>query len=392
MNFPLPKIAIALALWCASLTVSFAASWSFGIIADTQWSGPDDGKNPNSVAADILRQIDQELIAKGVRLVLAVGDTVDKSNKTSLATRARYAQDLYNAGIAFYPLRGNHDAAWPESGREFARLYPQIGTGINNNTPPDCFAADLIPAPDLAANPPAAKKGAAFPLGDNFSAPETNATFQSLSYSFDHENVRFVLLDPFDATARNSTIAAQQDWISGRLCDPKRPLHAFVFGHKGLLNGSHKDNLFGNHTGNDPGDADPAQQPEQNAFIASLAQNGVHYYISGHDHHHSESIVTSPDGCNSVRQIICASDSNKFYVPRPPFSDHQKSVSLDCKKIGFYICTVDGPSVTIDYWGVDVSAQLDNSRTLTTTPQLTGHWKKLFTSGYRLGEANKAMP
>ena len=281
MNFSsVFKIAAALVLFCAG-NVTFAAPWKFGVISDTQWSGPDDGKNPNTVAADIIRQVDEEFIAKGVKLVVAVGDTVDKASKTSFDTRALYAQDLYNAGIAFYPLRGNHDAALVDSGVEFARVYPQIGTGMNNSTPEDVVAANLIPAEDLHANPPPQKKGQPFILGSNFSSPATNAIYKSVSYSFDYDNVRFVLLDQF-GNPKNSTIAEQIDWIASRLSDPKRPTNTIVFGHKNLLGGGHKDNLFGDHKGDDPGDADPAQQPAQNTFFAALAQNGVHYYISGH--------------------------------------------------------------------------------------------------------------
>ena len=380
------KLAPALVLFCAvNFTSAFAAPWKFGVISDTQWDIADDGKNPNTVPADIIRQIDQEFIAKGVKLVVAVGDTVDKVSNASTDTRALYAQDLYNAGIAFYPLRGNHDAAVPDTGVEFARVYPQIGTGLNNSTPEDILAKAIIPAEDMQANPPATKKGGPFILGANFSAPATNPLYKSVSYSFDYENVRFVLLDQFDnsGNTKNSTIAEQLDWISSRLSDPKRPQQSIVFGHKNLLGGGHKDNLFGDHKGEDPGDADPAQQPVQNAFFAALAQNHVHYYISGHDHHHSESIVTSPDGKNSVYQLICASDSNKFYEPKPPYSANEKPVLLDLHKIGYYIFTVDGPRVTMDYYGVDVSDQLDKlSSTFKTTPPLSGHWKRVFTSSY----------
>jgi len=36
-------------------TSAFAEPWKFAIMADTQWTGvPDDGKNPNSVAVDII--------------------------------------------------------------------------------------------------------------------------------------------------------------------------------------------------------------------------------------------------------------------------------------------------------------------------------------------------
>ena len=397
MNFSaFPKIVAALVFFCAvHLTPAFAAPWKFGVIADSQWDVADDGKNPNTVAADIIRQVNAEFIAKGVKLVVAVGDTVDKVSKASTDTRALYAQDLYNAGIAFYPLRGNHDASVSDSGVEFARVYPQIGTGMNNSTPEDIVAAEIIPAVDMKANPPAKKAGQPFVLGANFSAPATNALYKSVSYSFDYNNVRFVLLDQFDnsGNTKHSTIAEQVDWISSRLADPKRPKNALVFGHKNLLGGGHKDNLFGDHKGEDPGDADPAQQPAQNAFFAALAQNGVHYYISGHDHHHSESIVTSPDGKNSVHQIICASDSNKFYEPKPPYSANEKSVSLDLHKIGYYLFTVDGPRVTMEYYGVDASDQLDkSSSTFKATPQLTGHWKKLFTSGYNLEEDGTQPP
>ena len=409
-----------LAILCGgSASSAFAALWKFGVISDTQWSSriPDDGKNPNTVAADIIRQIDAEFITQGVRLVVAVGDTVDKSSKASLDTRALYAQDLYNAGIAFYPLRGNHDAAWSGAGAEFARIFPQIGTGVNNNTPSDIIPAELIPAPDLAANPPAQKTtGISFTTGSNFSAPLTNATYQSLSYSLDYENARFVLLDQFDATGntQNSTIAEQQEWISSRLTDPKRPMQAFVFGHKNLLGNAHKDSLFGSSPkawdaanlrlrarrcwrclfgsspkAGDAGDVDPAQQAEQNRFIAALADNHVYYYISGHDHHHCESVVTSPDGSHSVHQIISASDSNMFVQPKPPFPDHAQPVSLDCNKIGYYIYTVDGPRVTMDYYGVDISGALDGKNSFTTTPKLTGNWKKIFSSGYSLEMKNK---
>jgi hypothetical protein len=38
-------------------TSAFAESWKFGVMSDTQWIGTDDGKNPNTVAVDIIRQL-----------------------------------------------------------------------------------------------------------------------------------------------------------------------------------------------------------------------------------------------------------------------------------------------------------------------------------------------
>ncbi len=54
----------------------------------------------------------------------------------------------------------------------------------------------------------------------------------------------------------------------------------------------------------------------QNAFFASLQDNDAKYYISGHDHIHQRSIIVSPDGASKVQQLICASNSSKFYTPK----------------------------------------------------------------------------
>ncbi len=54
----------------------------------------------------------------------------------------------------------------------------------------------------------------------------------------------------------------------------------------------------------------------QNAFFASLQSNNVKYFISGHDHIHQRSLISSPDGLSKVQQLICASDSSKFYTPK----------------------------------------------------------------------------
>jgi len=343
-----------------AVTVTVAvspASWKFGVISDTQWSVGDDGKNPNTVAANIIMQVNSQFIAQGVKLVVAVGDTMDSSSQVSMDTRALFAQDLYNAGIGFYPIRGNHDAGWTGSAAEEARVCPQIvNGGTNNLTPADVLASGY--GHDTAITN-ATPSGAPFVAGGNFSYPSSvNSANGSLSYSLDFNNTRFVLIDQFensDPGGTTTSVAQQQPWIAQQLADAARPQHAFVFDHKNLLGGNHKDNLFGNHTGSDPGDADSSQWPEQNAFLAALFTNNVHFYISGHDHHHDNSIVTSPDQQSKVHQIICASDSSKFYTPGTPVSTNDQPVEQELNRIGYYLFTVDGPRVTIDYYAHTVS-------------------------------------
>jgi hypothetical protein len=73
---------------------------------------------------------------------------------------------------------------------------------------------------------------------------------------------------------------------------------------------------------------------------------------------HHRSIVTSPDGSASVQQIICASNSYKFYTPSLPTPNdvafdtpaRERVASSELWTIGYYIFTVEGPRVTIDYY------------------------------------------
>jgi hypothetical protein len=95
----------------------------------------------------------------------------------------------------------------------------------------------------------------------------------------------------------------------------------------------------------------------QNAFFASLQNNAVGYYISGHDHTHQRSIIASPDGKSAVEELICSSDSSKFYTPKALTDANwfgQKTretpLSQELFTVGYYIYTVDGPCVTVDYY------------------------------------------
>jgi hypothetical protein len=91
------KTAFALIL---AILIGFASAsaeaWKFGVMSDTQWIGTDDGKNPNTVAVDIIKQLNQQFIGQGVKFVIQVGDLVDSYSTDSMATTAVFRQDLYN--------------------------------------------------------------------------------------------------------------------------------------------------------------------------------------------------------------------------------------------------------------------------------------------------------
>lgn len=401
-----------------------ASPWKFGVLADTQWSGNRDGQSPNSLPAGILQQINAEFIRHGVRFVVAVGDTVSRATPDNLGARALYAQDLYNAQIGFYPLRGNHEAGWAGpagSGPEFRRAFPQTQNGVNNATPAyaEGLGVDSLIRPDPKTNQET------FVVGANFSSPNltcNGVAKAGLSYSFDFGNARCILLDQWDdsGSTKASTIAEQQAWLASRLAEPNRPPHVFVFGHKCVLGPKNKDSLFGDKISDaDPGDGDgvdlaklssdqqaalQAKQAAADAFLGALAAHRVPFYLCGHDHLHFRSLITSPNGAATVQQIVGQSASNKFNAPQAPVSSREIPLAQEVNRVGFYIGTVDGPRVSIDYYAApaEVTAQMpkEGSQTpakprrflLAQTPDFTGQWKKRETFGYSLNGRTFVVP
>ena len=347
----------ALMLMMFLATSAFATPWKFGVMSDTQWIGTDDGRSPNSVPVDIIKKINQEFIGKGVQFVIQVGDLCDNGSIAGEDTRAAFSQELFNAGIGFFPFRGNHDSS-KAAGIEFQRIYPQTQNGLMNSIPANVFT---VSNPDAAVQPFPTVSGSPFTMGTNFSSPVTVAgtadnSLKGLTYSFDFNNARFVMLDGQAAAGTDGVmpgIDPQQSWITTQLSGKPANTHAFVFSHKGLITENHVDVLFG---------ADPSKDPAgQNAFISSLMNNGVRYYMQGHDHMHDRSIIASPDGTSAVQNILCASNSSKFYTPGVPSNDdkynvpvfghgRQTQIAQELHTVGYYICTVDGPRVTVDYY------------------------------------------
>ncbi len=316
-------------------------AWSFGVMSDTQWTTTDPaGANPNTVPVSIIKQVDAQFIAKRVKFVIQVGDLTDTGTDLNIQARAAAAQDLLNAGIGFFPERGNHETYGTNNGfgiPAFQAAFPQT-QGLSNKFGATNFSSPMSVSPDL----------------------------KGMSYSFDYgtpgNDARFVMLDTWATPSKDVSavgydygysIADQQSWISSRLNESTRgTTQAFVFSHQPLIAENHQDSPFVGYTN--------ANTAMQNAFLASLQNNDVKYYISGHDHISQRSIIASPDGQSSVQEIIGASDSSKFYTPKSIADPNwfgqkarETSVSQDMGRVGFYIYTVDGPRVTVDYYADD---------------------------------------
>jgi hypothetical protein len=350
--------ALALVLALTIFTgAAFAEPWKFGVMADTQWKTSDDGKNPNNVAVGVITHLNQEFIKHGVKFVIQTGDLTENGNNLEMDTTATFRQALYNAGIGFYPLRGNHETSAAVA-TEFKRVFAQTQTGVNNQTPADALVTTTY------YGPPPVNTNTTFTVGSNLSSPTAiDPNYGGLTYSFDFENARFVLLDGF--TIPNiacNLIETQQPWISSTLSTRPAGTHAFVFSHKGLITENHKDILFGPNCNGSSTGSNPSVKPaEQNAFMSSLFNSGVHYLINGHDHMHNRAVVTSPDGLSGVQNITTSSNSYKFYIPLDPSNDEtynlptfgflrESPIAQELFTVGYYIFTVDGPRVTVDHY------------------------------------------
>jgi hypothetical protein len=402
------KIVGAFALVLMLARPASAEPWRFGIISDTQWPTSPDGKNPYTDAVNVVRHVNQEFIRHGVKFVVQVGDLTDKGTTTSpvapascpvplvdgacpwsvgkaaMDVRATFAQDLYNAGIGFFPLRGNHESN-AAAATEFLRIYPQTGSGVNNQTPADALVATTMYGAQ-------AVRGGPFTVGSGFA---TEPGFEGLTYAFDFDNARFVLYDQFTPTSNASHSVmtdADAKWIGEQVAARPAGGHAFLFAHKGFITENHQDTLFG---------ADPsANAPLQNTLMASLAGAGVRYHFGGHDHVHNRAIVTSPDGASTIQNVIAASDSYKFYIPQVPSNDarydlpafgflRENQLAQEMFTVGYYIVTVDGPQVTVDYWASPNDCNGDCDETNDVIPYT---FTKRETFGYSLNGKEFVVP
>jgi len=88
-------------------TTAVYAKWSFGVIADNQ---DQTGTTHGLVATQTIHQIDAQFIAKGVKLVIQVGDQINTGTAGNLSFAAAEAKFLYDNNIGFFPMRGNHEA------------------------------------------------------------------------------------------------------------------------------------------------------------------------------------------------------------------------------------------------------------------------------------------
>lgn len=336
--------------------------WKFGVMGDTQWNqhkaGSDGlqdhslgpvGANPHSVPQSIIDQVEAEMVNHNVQMVIQVGDLSDTGTDRATKYRATLAQNnLMSNGIDFFPQRGNHETY----GQRFGdTTYKEWDWGVSSMK---------AAFPQILGHRSGLVSGSG---ATNFAFAVDYTGGDCLSYAFDYNNVRFVMLD-FWATANKYnakpcgehypvgyTVADQQAWITDQLKNRKVE-HAVVMAHQPLMGQDHQDTMFSGYT-----EANPEWQ---DAFYKSMNDYNARYFVSGHDHIHQRSIVKSPNGKYAVEQLICQSCSDKFYTPKPlddkkwyGQKKRETSMSQEMYSVGFYVYTVDGPVMMVDYYADD---------------------------------------
>ena len=396
---------------------SSPGAWKFGVMNDTQWTVADDGYDPDTCAVGILKQIQRQFIAQRVKFVVHVGDLCDSgAHHRGRRSRAVCAAALRQRDRLLPACAATTTTAPPRlpSFRLFIRK-PRTAFITPRRRLSSITAAAAVPSPDDAnlGIPAIPDPGSSFQIGVQLQQPRSLEQWQSQGPEL---FVRFRkrafhparpvhagrsghgLSPAYDSS---TTIGAQQPWITSQLQNRYAGSHAFVFAHKGLITCQHADVLFGSSPNLNPTLTD--------AFINSLASNGVRYFIHGHDHMYDRSFVTTTtntakDNCRSSPLPIAPSStfrpgsltnsaanggkSNDDYYDVPAFGIRRRQpLSQQLNSVGFQIVTVDGANVTVDYYAavVPIDMSLSINKGATSELQIPGVSSYTFTKQETFG-------
>ena len=289
---------------CMQSNVSKAPEkWHFVVVGDSR--GSDVGVN-----SKILTEIAAEIVRVDPEFVMFPGDLVtgskDNSKLRSQLTKWRQVmQPVYDAQIAVYNIRGNHDlgSRKDSSGRDvwneiFAGPYALPNTG---------------------------------PEGE-----------KNLTYAVTHKNALVIGLDQYSIKGGHNN----QAWLDKVFAGNSVP-HIFVMGHNPAFSVKHKDCL----------DDYPDQR---NEFLASILRAGGRTYFCGHDHFFDH-IAADDDGnpSNDIHQFIVGTAGAPIYKHDGKYAGDNSPYKITpiagAAKHGYLIVSVDGDKVTTT-WGERIAA------------------------------------
>jgi len=280
--------------WAAvSLTGCAGPSWRFIVTGDSR--GADNGVNKV-----ILGELAAEVVKRQVDFVLVSGDLVNGdidqiALESQLNTWLDTMQPVYDAGIAVYVVRGNHDVGGPAGVTAWNNIF----------------------------------KGE-FSMPDNGPSGEEN-----LTYSVTHKNAFIVGVDQYVKLQRMN-----QAWLDSQFAANTEP-HIFVFGHEPAFKSSHETCL-------------DDYVAERDAFWASIEKAGGRTYFCGHDHFYNHARIDDDDDrSNDIHQYIAGTAG----APLRGWSGNYDGVNSDytveniyhAEEYGYCLVEIAGLDVTLTW-------------------------------------------
>ena len=282
---------------------------------------------------------------------LAVGDvpffpTLDaqyKSLKADLAAGGLVlAGDPSGQGIPYYAVRGNHELNdYVHSEAEVLQVWM------------DNFGQYL------PQNGPAGEVG--------------------LTYAITCGNGVCLMVDEYV-----NTMVVNQAWVSQQLAANAGQQQVFTFGHTPAFQLEEEQALSDNPT-------------QRDALLTSLYKAGERVFIACHDHLYARGDVPVVDSTGAaigtMEQTITAGGAPLYATPwdgQYPDTRVVPRQYVDGTAIGYDLVKVDGPKVTVEYWGTtDAASRLYDSATQTysyaySTNSSGWKWSKMDSYSYSL--------
>jgi len=219
-------------------------SWRFAVVGDTHVT----------TGSDTIQEMIPYFISDSIDLVVVCGDIVEGGLRTTSTQMSQELQmwenifnSLYDKGIGVYTMRGNHE------------------NDVTNNL--IAWNAMFSGSKQMPQNGPSGE--------------------ENLTYSFEHNNAKFIILDDYVTIHR-----VNQAWLDQQLNSNTKP-HIFVFGHEAAFKVFHSDCLDDYPT-------------ERNTFWQSIENAGVKAYFCGHDHFFDACKINNGDEDlnNDIYQVL----------------------------------------------------------------------------------------
>jgi len=295
--------------------------WQFILLGDDR-----SDKKPQAMDSAAVNTAELSAIAKDVAslkpdFILFTGDLAFGYTDNTAWFRAGLEQwyaamkPIFDVGIPVYPVRGNHDAACPDS----ARVWKQ-------------FLADH--RIDVPMNGPAGEKG--------------------LTFYFDHVNARIIGLDDYqgksfpgspDQAGPLFPHVVSNEWLKN-LPATQPGTHIFAFSHEMPFRvGRHDDSLNSNPVARD-------------LMMKTLFSMGGRVFLSGHDHDYDLVSAVDPNdktGNTAMLQMVAGTAGAPFYseIKRIgnswPLTPHGHWT----KTYGYILVQVEGKKATLIFYGRD---------------------------------------